>query len=255
MHLLFIDESDTPPNQTSFSNNPIFVLGGIVISEDCWGKMANDLAKLKKEYKISGEIKWRYFAPPHPDQRPKAHSLSHLDYPEKERVRTAIYSIIRAYKSNKLICIVVNAEKAYTSKGKQYIKDADDLYEIAYKQVMERFQYHLQDMQREVGTVMNGIIVCDNRAPKSDDRLRELHAKLLENGKSSYSRYNNLVEGLFIVPSHLSVGIQFADMVAGAVYRKARRDDDRFFSQIKESLRKNPKTGSIEGYGLIRWPK
>ena len=251
MHLLFIDESDTPPNPTNASDNPIFVLGGIIISEDYWAKMAADLARLKQKYDISGEIKWRYFAPVYSDQRVRNHSLSHLEYENKERVRTEIYSIIRKYKSNRLICAIIKARDAY---ARPYINNADDLYGIGYKQVTERFQYYLQDMQREVGSSMNGIIICDNRAPKSDNRLRELHASLLEGDRYNYSEYKNLIEGLFIAPSHLSIGIQFADMVAGAVYRMAKHNDRRFYDQIADSIRRNPRTGEVRGYGLISWP-
>jgi len=75
----------------------------------------------------------------------------------------------------------------------------------------ERFQYYLQDISRIVGSKINGIIVCDYRQPKDDHQLRHLHQKLLTGSKKHFSIYENLVEGVFIAPSHLSVGIQFAD--------------------------------------------
>mgnify|MGYP000968965173 FL=1 len=63
-----------------------------------------------------------------------------------------------------------------------------------------------------------------------------------------------MIEGLFIAPSHLSVGIQFADMVAGAVFRAYKTDDKRFANQIRESFRASS-GGKIEGYGLVKFPK
>ena len=36
-----------------------------------------------------------------------------------------------------------------------------------------------------------------------------------------------------IAPSHLSVGIQFADLVAGAVFRSVTVGDKRFITQIE----------------------
>ena len=65
--------------------------------------------------------------------------------------------------------------------------------------------------------------------------------------------FNNLVEGLFIAPSHLSVGVQFADLVAGAIYRKFEKDDDKFYNQIEKSIRN--KNGNITGYGIVEFPK
>jgi hypothetical protein len=68
------------------------------------------------------------------------------------------------------------------------------------------------------------------------------------------SSYGNMVEGLFIAPSHLSVGIQFADMVAGAVFRAYKANDTRFADQIQESFRTSP-AGVMEGFGLVKFPK
>ncbi len=135
-----------------------------------------------------------------------------------------------------------------------YVNTADDVYWYSYKQLTERFQYYLQDLERTVGQRVHGIIVCDHRAPKDDQRLRELHHQLIDSGKATVSRYQNLIEGLFIAPSHLSVGVQFADMVAGAVFRRFKGQDDRFFSQIENSFRRSP-GGNLEGYGLVRFPK
>ena len=85
MHILFVDESGSPPERGKVEQQPFFVLGGIVIPEDIWAKMAADLARLKAQFKIDGEIKWRYFAP---DRGGKAHALSHLPGEEREALRT-----------------------------------------------------------------------------------------------------------------------------------------------------------------------
>ena len=193
--------------------------------------------------------KWRYFAPERAGA--KANSLSHLTAAQKEVLRTKLYEAIRGYKSLRIICVVTNVPLAY---GLPYIKNADDLYWYSYKQLTERFQYYLQDLERTVGQRVHGIVVCDHRAPKDDERLRELHHQLLAGSKATTSRYENLIEGLFIAPSHLSVGVQFADMVAGAVFRQFKAGDNRFYAQIEPSFRRSP-TGKVEGFGLVKFPK
>ena len=248
MHILFVDESGSPPEATKAESQPYFVLGGIVIPEDIWAKLAADLARLKANYKVEGEIKWRYFAP---DRGGKAHALSHLSAAERESLRTQLYQAVGRYKSVRLICVVTNTVLAYRQS---YIRTADDIYWYSYKQLTERFQYYLQDLERTVGQKLNGIVVCDHRGPKDDTRLRELHHKLLNSDKGTISSYGNMVEGLFIAPSHLSVGIQFADMVAGAVFRAYRAEDKRYAEQIKGSFRTSP-AGKIDGYGLVKFPK
>ncbi|MFZ2587769.1 MAG: DUF3800 domain-containing protein [Alphaproteobacteria bacterium] len=247
MQILFVDESGTPPPRKGTSHVPFFVLGGVIIPEDYWHKIKQELLLVKKKYKVVGEIKWREFA-----AKPEGHigPFSHLNTSQKEGLRTDIYGILSRFKSIKLLGVVVDTQKAYQLA---YIQNADDLYWYAYKQLAERFQYYLQDISRLSGSHINGIVVCDYRAPKDDVRLRELHERMLSKHHQSYSNYNNLIEGLFIAPSHLSVGIQFADMVAGATLRR-EKGDNRFFDQIKQLYRASP-TGKIEGYGLVRFPK
>lgn len=246
MQILFVDESGTPPPIAKQNETPFFVLGGLVVPEDFWAKLAADLRRLKDHFKIDGEVKWRYFAPER--EGSKKHTLSHLSAEQKETFRSKLYEAMGAYKSIRLICITTNVAAAYDLP---YINNADDLYWYSYKQLTERFQYYLQDLERTVGQRVNGIIVCDHRAPKDDARLRELHHQLLLRNKTHFSHYENLIEGLFIAPSHLSVGVQFADMVAGAVFR-ACKNDLRHFKQIEGSFRRSP-TGKIEGYGLVKF--
>jgi hypothetical protein len=249
MQLFFIDESGTIPPKDKNEGIEYFTLGGIVIPEDIWYELDKELAALKIRFKVIGEIKWRYFSP----QKPGAirHPLSHLTGIEKEKLRYDIYQLIAKFKSIRLICALVNVQAAYKL---DYVSNDNDLYWYAYKQMTERFQYYLQDLSRIVGNKINGIIVCDHRQPKDDHQLRHLHQKLLTGSKKHFSTYENLIEGVFIAPSHLSVGIQFADMVAGAIYRNFVRKDARYFDQIKTSFRSGT-GGQIEGYGLIRWPK
>lgn len=247
MQILFIDESGTPLAPGKHENSPFFVLGGIIIPDEFWHRVKADLDILKRKYNILGEIKWRYFAP-HSRQD---HSLSHLSGDEKETLRSSLYSIINKYKSVKTICVITDVEAAYKLN---YIKDADDLYWFSYKAATERFQYYLQDISRISGQKINGLIVCDHRGPKDDKRLQELHAKLLGGHHHAHSSYPHLIEGVFVAPSHLSVGVQFADMVAGAVLRKTKNNDNRFFDQIKDTFRKS-ESGKVEGYGVIKFPK
>jgi len=109
-------------------------------------------------------------------------------------------------------------------------------------------------MERESGQRINGLIICDHRNNHQDERLRALHQRLVNSEGIFTSNYANLIEGLFLAPSHYSVGIQFADLVAGAVYRKFDAEDERFYALIEPLVRKSP-TGNAEGYGLVRLPK
>jgi len=247
MQILFIDESGTPPPVNKVEASPIFVLGGAIIPDEFWHRVKADFDAVKREFSVKGEIKWRFFAPHHTKQN----SLSHLNGDQKEKLRSKLYSILVKYKSIKTMGVIVYAKEAYSLN---YINSPDELYWYAYKVMTERFQYYLQDVSRISGHRINGIIVCDHRAPNEDRRLQELHAKLMLGNHDAYSNYANLVEGVFIAPSHLSVGVQFADMVGGAVLRSYKSGDNRFIEQITETFRKS-ENGRVEGFGLIKFPK
>lgn len=248
MHMLFVDESGTPPEPARTGDQPYFVLGGIVIPEDIWAKMAADMTRLKQQFEVVGELKWRHFAP---DRGGRVTPLSHLSPERKESLRSELYDVIRRYKSVRLICVVVSTADAYRQP---FINSADALYQQAYKLLTERFQYFIQDLERTVGQKLHGITVCDHRGPKDDARLRELHHRLMTSSGGTISNYKNMIEGLFIAPSHLSVGIQFADLVAGAVFRAFSNGDTRFADQLKDSFRTSD-AGVMEGYGLVKFPK
>jgi hypothetical protein len=112
----------------------------------------------------------------------------------------------------------------------------------------------LQDLSKEIGRPEYGIIISDHRGSEDDKRLRTHHQKLLYSSAEFVSTYKNLAESLFFQHSNLSIGIQFADMVAGAIWRKYERNDDRWFGSIEPSLRRSP-TGDVAGYGIIKVPK
>jgi hypothetical protein len=76
----------------------------------------------------------------------------------------------------------------------------------------------------------------------------------LKAGGRFTSQYKHLVESLFFQPSEISVGVQFADLVAGAVWRKFEKGDDYWYKKLEPSLRTSH-GGSIDGYGIIKCPK
>lgn len=62
MHLLFIDESGTPPPPNK-KNTKTFVLGGIIIPTGIWHQLNSDFKNILQIHKLSGEMKWRFFSP------------------------------------------------------------------------------------------------------------------------------------------------------------------------------------------------
>ena len=246
MHILFLDESGTAPRPQD-QHPSYFVVGGVIIPETSWHRMRDGLMGIKIRRQIRGEIKWRYFAPNNDDAK---NPMRGMPQPERDQIREEIYKLLGSETAVRTLACVSSRTAAYAMPS---INSQDDLYHGTFKPVTERFQYHLQDVSKISGIKQYGVVVGDHRGPGDDKRLRMHHEKLLHSASGFTSKYENLIEGLFIHPSNLSVGIQLADMVAGAVWRKFERKDDRHYKMLEPSLRKSP-AGSVEGYGLVKYP-
>lgn len=247
MHILFLDESGTPPRPTK-CRDKYFVIGGLAIPDTVWKSAHDSLHGMKIRRNITGELKWRYFAAANDDA---ANPMRALSQQQRNEIRAEMYQIICGIKSIKAMACVACIEEAYKSG---FTNDPDDLYHNTYKPVSERFQYYLQDLSRIVGRTETGIIVADHRGAQPDSRFRTAHENLIKPNAICTSDYKNLVESLFFLPSHMSVGIQLADMVAGAVWRKYEKNDDFCYRLLEPALRKSS-AGKVEGYGIIKYPK
>lgn len=247
MHLLFVDESGTPPKP----NNPelgYFVIAGLVIPEDRWTGINNKLSGLKRATGYHGEVKWRYFAPKNNDAD---NPMLGWAQEQKNQFRDQVFSIITETKSCKIIACASESTTAYSLGN---VNSQDDLYFRTYKPITERFQYLLQDITRTSGRDTYGLIVADHRGKGDDDSMRHRHERLIRESGQFSSEYKNFIEGLFFAPSHLSVGIQLVDMVAGAIWRAQSQNDRTWFDRLRHSFRSSP-TGKIDGYGIARFPK
>lgn len=196
---------------------------------------------------VAGEVKWRFFGPENSDAE---NPVRHLSQDVRDQFRRQMYEILTRRKSVKLVACVANAAAAY---AQPYVKNEEDLYHFTYKPVSERFQYFLQDISRVVGDQQLGLVVCDHRGKKQDDLLRRRHHKLIDDAQMFSSSYPNYVETIFMTPSHLSVGIQFADMVAGALGRFYNSGEEQFLDMVRGSFRASPQ-GKIDGYGVVKFP-
>ncbi len=247
MHLLFVDESGTPPKPNA-SQQSYFVIAGLVIPEDRWVGMRDKLVDVKRAYAYHGEVKWRFFAPNNNDAE---NPMREWDKARKNEFREHIFTVIAETKSCKIVACVSESLTAYTLGN---VNSQEDLYFRTYKPVTERFQYLLQDITRTSGRDTFGLIVADHRGKGDDDSMRHRHERLIRESGQYTSQYKNFIEGLFFAPSHLSVGIQLVDMIAGAIWRAQAHNDRMWFDRLRPSFRSSP-TGEIDGFGLARFPK
>lgn len=247
MHLLFVDESGTPPKPDN-PNQTYFVIAGLVIPEDRWIGMRERLVGLKRASAYHGEVKWRFFAPNNNDAE---NPMLGWEQARKNEFRDRVFSIVTDTKSCK---IVACASESLTAYALGNVNSQEDLYFRTYKPVTERFQYLLQDITRASGRDTFGLIVADHRGKGNDDGMRQRHERLIRESGQYSSQYSNFIESLFFAPSHMSVGIQLVDMVAGAIWRAQAHNDTTWFARLRPSFRTSAK-GQIDGFGIARFPK
>lgn len=247
MHLLFIDESGTPPKPEIVAQT-YFVIAGLIVPEDRWTGLREKLVGLKRRRKYFGEVKWRYFAPKNDDP---TNPMRDWDSTERNEFRADVFNIITSTRSCRIIACIAETPTAYAVGN---VNNQEDLYFRTYKPVTERFQYFLQDISRESGRDSLGLLVADHRGRGDDDKMRQRHERLVRESGRYTSTYTNFVESLFFAPSHMSVGIQLVDMIAGAIWRAQTYGDRTWFDLIRPAIRTSP-NGDIDGFGIARFPK
>lgn len=96
------------------------------------------------------------------------------------------------------------------------------------------------------------MLVQDSRDFKQDSELRSFYDRLLKRG-THWTKLPNIIEGIFLTPSHFSVGIEFADFCVGAIYRHITKKDSDYFSVIKHKFIGRYKKKGLKD-GLKFWP-
>jgi hypothetical protein len=247
MHLCFVDESGRPAKDGN-DKSQYLVIAGLVIPDDKWMSLHNKIQGLKIASKYHGEIKWRFFAPENVDEE---NPMRDWTFEQRCEFRSAIFKILRETPGLSIVSCVSQASAAYRLNN---VKNQADLYYYTYKPVTERFQYLLQQRSPGRQEPEYGLIVADHRGRADDEHLRKQHQRLLENRGEYASTYTHLIEALLFAPSHMSTGVQMADMVGGAIWRRFAKGDDKSFNEIAGLIRKSPHN-VVDGWGIVRFPK
>lgn len=123
------------------------------------------------------------------------------------------------------------------------IKKPEQAHGYVYKSLVSLFQLYLQDLSAAKGATVYGMIISDHRNPMQDKELRNLHMEILKS--DTPLSYPNLIEGLHFSPSHQSIGIQFADLISGAVFRHYEHRDSKWYDILRRNFWE-PKTEESE---------
>ena len=228
MHLLFLDESG------QLSDRRFFAIGGVALRDRDWHALRDlwQATLAEQSWPAEQEVKW--------------HGIRTGEVPP-----ALADAIVSALARSPVSCYVslLDIELGATA-APEFFASAEDTYATGLMFLAERFQLQLEASDDV------GMIVVDSRFREDDARLRRFFADLTKDG-SPYSRLNRIVEGLFLGPSHYSIGLQCADLIC-AITAAAERGNGQARGYLKTLLPRfatHPATGELDGVGIKRFPE
>jgi hypothetical protein len=228
MHLLFLDESGR------LSDRKFFALGGVAVAGTDWHLLRDHWQETltAHDWPVDREVKW--------------HGIRTGEVPP-----ALADAVVRALARSPLRCYVTLLDIELGSQvAPAFFGNDEDTYATGLMFLAERFELLLEAADDV------GLIVVDSRFREDDARLRRFFADLTKDG-SPYSRLGRIVEGLFLGPSHYSIGLQCADLVC-AITAAAERGNGQARGYLKALLPRfatHPATGELDGVGIKRFPE
>jgi Protein of unknown function (DUF3800) len=228
MHLLFLDESG------QLSERKFFALGGVALRDNDWHELRRAWQETlaAHDWPPGKEIKW--------------HGIRTGEVPPSLAdavIASLAHSPVRCYVT--LLDIELGLEQT-----PEFFGSDEDTYATGLMFLAERFQLLLESADDV------GMIVVDSRFREDDARLRRFFADLMKDG-SPYSRLDRIVEGLFLGPSHHSIGLQCADLVCAITAAAERRNGlaRGYLRKLLPRFAVHPATGELDGVGIKRFPE
>jgi uncharacterized protein DUF3800 len=228
MHLLFVDESGR------LDDGGLFALGGIAVRDRDWPELRRGWHETlaAHAWPLEREVKW--------------HHIRKGTVPPA--LGDAVFAMLAAAPVSAYVTLL--DQPAGRVAHPQLFATPEDTYATGLMFLAERFHRRLE-AEDDLG-----VIVVDSRFREDDARLRRFFADLTKDG-TPYMQLPRIVDGLFLGPSHHSIGLQCADLVV-AMTANAERGPGIGRGYLKQCLprfARHPATGEYEGVGIKRFPE
>jgi len=232
VHLLFLDESGR------LDRGGLFALGGVAVRDADWTVLKALWQGTLREHRwpLDREVKW--------------HGIRKGEVPPALADAVFVALAVAPFTAYVVVMDLDRGPEVFPPEEHAYFRSSEDVYGTALMFLAERFHYLLAAEDDF------GIIVVDSRFKEKDARLRRFFGDLTEEG-TPYVKLERIVEGLFLSPSHYSIGLQCADLVVAATVASQRGigQGSGFFKQLAGRFARHPVTGEVEGVGLKRFPE
>lgn len=227
MRLLFLDESG------KLGEGGLFALGGIALRDRDWPELRElwQGTLAAHGWPLDREVKW--------------HGIRTGEVPP-----ALADAVVDALAQAPVVAYVTLLDLEAGAELPEFFGSPERTYGTALMFLSERF-HHLLSAEDELG-----VIVGDSRHREDDAGLRRYFGALTESG-TPYVQLDRIVEGLFLGPSHLSIGLQCADLVVSITAAAERRNGQArgYLRKLLPRFAVHPATGELEGVGLKRFPE
>ena len=244
-YLLFLDESGDHGLKTIDPNFPIFVLTGLLFSEDSYKDVCKQINEFKNKFFKTTAVNLH-----RRDMRKYERGFEILfDAEVKKRFYTDLNKIL-SEADYKIITSAINKEKHIATYGKL----ADDPYEIALTFVLERTVFEA-DGKTDASNIH---VTIEGRGKKEDAQLARRYNGLLYRGSNQVeaARFVNIFDEELDVKLKKDniCGLQLADLCAYPIARYVLNNNEPnpAYDVIKDKIRKG-RHGPI-GYGIKIFP-
>jgi hypothetical protein len=255
VHLIFSDEAGDyhkSPSPRILRAHPYFIRTGVMIKGDDWALLRDKFKQVQSEYPFPTdyELKWCYIGSIMAHRKrgediPNGRAYSPFgDFSNEELlgfVKDTVSLLRQCEFCRVLYTITDNSTGGYIVKDKMYKMHIQDL--------MQRIEMGLQD----IGGL--GVVLLDPKDEATDSFVRSAYAAIYRDG-DFISKYLHVIDSISFALSNQSVGIQFADYIAGifnGFMRGYRESSELFRNQVWPLIRKNP-IGNPLGWGICEVP-
>ncbi len=231
MRLLFLDESG------KLDQGGLIALGGVAVRDRDWPALRDRWQETLRKHRwpLDREVKW--------------HGIRKGDVPPA--LADALFDALAAAPFTCYVAVLdlERGPEEFPPETHTFFRSPEDVYGTALMFLAERFHHLLQEDDV-------GLIVVDSRFREDDMRLRRFFGELTEAG-TPYTKLGRIVEGLFLGPSHYSVGLQCADLVVAATVAAERGvgQGGGYLRKLLPRFARHPASGELEGVGLKRFPE
>ena len=227
MRLLFLDESGR------IGQDGLFALGGVAVRADDWSALrACWRAPLEQHgWDPANEVKW--------------HGIRTGHVPP-----VLADAVVDGLSRAPFVAYVTLLDLERGAEQPEFFGSAEQTYGTALMFLSERF-HHLLDAEDTLG-----LVLADSRHHEEDLSLRRYFGALRDTG-TPYMKLDRIVEGLFLGPSHLSVGLQCADLIVSiaAAAERGNAQARGYLRKLLPRFARHPATGELEGVGIKRFPE